>query len=67
MALRTPTVPERVRLSDTDGGRICGRTAPMSSTSSTPTVEALRERGVWGPAMDNFAQWDPTGPSAAPA
>jgi len=31
----------------------------MSSTSSTPTVEALRERGVWSPAMDNFAQWDP--------
>jgi alkylhydroperoxidase/carboxymuconolactone decarboxylase family protein YurZ len=33
--------------------------APMGSTSSTPTVEALRERGVWGPAMDNFAQWEP--------
>lgn len=31
----------------------------MSSTSSTPTVEALRERGAWSPAMDNFAQWDP--------
>ena len=31
----------------------------MSSTSSTPDVEALRGRGDWGPAMDNFAEWDP--------
>lgn len=31
----------------------------MSSSSTTPTVDALRQRGVWGPAMDNFAQWDP--------
>jgi alkylhydroperoxidase/carboxymuconolactone decarboxylase family protein YurZ len=31
----------------------------MSSTSATPTVDALRHRGVWGPAMDKFVQWDP--------
>jgi alkylhydroperoxidase/carboxymuconolactone decarboxylase family protein YurZ len=31
----------------------------MSSTSTTPTVDALRHRGVWGPAMDKFAEWDP--------
>lgn len=31
----------------------------MSSTPSTPTVETLRQRGIWGPAMDNFARWDP--------
>ena len=31
----------------------------MGSTTSTPTVDALRQRGVWGPAMDDFAQWDP--------
>jgi alkylhydroperoxidase/carboxymuconolactone decarboxylase family protein YurZ len=31
----------------------------MSSGRSTPTVEDLRQRGVWGPAMDDFAEWDP--------
>ena len=31
----------------------------MSSSSTTPSVDALRQRGAWGPAMDQFAQWDP--------
>jgi hypothetical protein len=31
----------------------------MSSTSATPTLDVLRHRGVWGTAMDEFAQWDP--------
>jgi alkylhydroperoxidase/carboxymuconolactone decarboxylase family protein YurZ len=31
----------------------------MSSSSTTPSVDALRQRGAWGPAMDHFAQWDP--------
>lgn len=31
----------------------------MSSTPSTPNVETLRGRGDWGPAMDNFTEWDP--------
>jgi alkylhydroperoxidase/carboxymuconolactone decarboxylase family protein YurZ len=31
----------------------------MTSTPATPTVDALRQRGSWGPAMDTFAGWDP--------
>jgi alkylhydroperoxidase/carboxymuconolactone decarboxylase family protein YurZ len=31
----------------------------MSSTFTTPSVDALRERGDWGPPMDRFAEWDP--------
>jgi alkylhydroperoxidase/carboxymuconolactone decarboxylase family protein YurZ len=25
----------------------------------TPTVDELRERGAWSPALDKFAEWDP--------
>jgi alkylhydroperoxidase/carboxymuconolactone decarboxylase family protein YurZ len=31
----------------------------MSSSSATPTVDELRERGAWSPALDKFAEWDP--------
>ena len=31
----------------------------MSNTDSTPTVDALRDRGVWGRGMVRFAEWDP--------
>lgn len=31
----------------------------MSGSSATPTVEELRERGAWSPALDKFAEWDP--------
>lgn len=31
----------------------------MSSVSETPTVDELRERGAWSPALDKFAEWDP--------
>src|SRR5450755_2762584 len=35
------------------------RIAPMSDSSATPTVDELRERGAWSPALDKFAEWDP--------
>jgi alkylhydroperoxidase/carboxymuconolactone decarboxylase family protein YurZ len=31
----------------------------MSSTASTPTVNELRDRGAWSPALEHFAEWDP--------
>jgi alkylhydroperoxidase/carboxymuconolactone decarboxylase family protein YurZ len=31
----------------------------MSDSSATPTVDELRERGAWSPALDKFAEWDP--------
>jgi alkylhydroperoxidase/carboxymuconolactone decarboxylase family protein YurZ len=31
----------------------------MSSSSATPTVDELRRRGAWSPALDKFAEWDP--------
>lgn len=31
----------------------------MSSTVPTPTIDALRARGAWSPALDTFAEWDP--------
>jgi alkylhydroperoxidase/carboxymuconolactone decarboxylase family protein YurZ len=31
----------------------------MSRSVPTPTVDELRARGVWGPAMDSFAEADP--------
>jgi alkylhydroperoxidase/carboxymuconolactone decarboxylase family protein YurZ len=27
--------------------------------AATPAVDELRERGVWSPALDKFAEWDP--------
>ena len=30
------------------------------SSSATPTVDELRERGAWSPALDDFADWDPS-------
>ena len=31
----------------------------MSSSNATPTVDELRERGTWSPALDKFVEWDP--------
>ena len=31
----------------------------MSTSSATPTVDQIRERGSWGPALDTFTEWDP--------
>lgn len=34
----------------------------MSSTVPTPTIDALRARGAWSPALDAFAERDPDWP-----
>jgi alkylhydroperoxidase/carboxymuconolactone decarboxylase family protein YurZ len=31
----------------------------MSHSPSTPTIEELRDRGAWSPALDALAAWDP--------
>jgi alkylhydroperoxidase/carboxymuconolactone decarboxylase family protein YurZ len=31
----------------------------MSSTSATPTIDELRERGAWSAELDSLAEWDP--------
>jgi alkylhydroperoxidase/carboxymuconolactone decarboxylase family protein YurZ len=31
----------------------------MTATSPTPTVDRLREEGVWSPALDKFVEWEP--------
>jgi alkylhydroperoxidase/carboxymuconolactone decarboxylase family protein YurZ len=31
----------------------------MSSGSATSTVDELRERGAWSPALDKFTEWEP--------
>jgi alkylhydroperoxidase/carboxymuconolactone decarboxylase family protein YurZ len=31
----------------------------VNNPSSTPTVDELRDRGRWSPALDKFAEWDP--------
>ena len=31
----------------------------MSSDSRTPTIDELRQRGAWSPALDSFVEWDP--------
>ena len=31
----------------------------MSSSSATPNVDELRERGAWSSVLDKFAEWDP--------
>ena len=31
----------------------------MSGSTATLTIDELRERGAWSPALDTFADWDP--------